>query len=129
MTRKNIGSWLAIGATVTLVLAPATAVLAGIGEELTLAQTHALLAYRTGGRGERGIAQGHMHFQHVLNCLVGKGGSGYDLTPPVMPAGRGRGAAGDAADAPPAPDGAASRDARRVAPRETPGAADGKITP
>jgi hypothetical protein len=71
-----------------LMLAP-TAAMAGIGEELTLAQTHALLAYRTGGRGERGIAQARMHFHHVLNCLVGPGGKGYDLTPPVMPAGRG----------------------------------------
>jgi hypothetical protein len=74
---------------------------AGIGEELTLAQTHALLAYRSGGRGERGIAQARMHFHHVLNCLVGPGGKGYDLTPPVMPAGRGRGGADAAADAPP----------------------------
>ena len=77
---------------------------AGIGEELTLAQTHALLAYRSGGRGERGIAQGHMYFHHVLNCLVGPGGTGYDLTPPVMPAGRGRGPAAPAdADAAPVP--------------------------
>ena len=83
----------------------AGAAFAGIGEELTLAQTHALLAYRTGGRGERGIAQARMHFHHVLNCLVGPGGKGYDLTAPVMPAGRGRGgAAGAQADAaPPAP--------------------------
>lgn len=98
---------IAIAATLALsgagLFAAGTA-FAGIGEELTLAQTHALLAYRTGGRGERGLAQGHMHFQHVLNCLVGKGGNGYDLTPPAMPAGRGRGAAAGAdADAPPAP--------------------------
>jgi hypothetical protein len=94
--RKTI----AVAITV-LTLAPIAA-LAGIGEELTLAQTHALLAYRSGGRGERGIAQGRMHLHHVINCLVGPGGDGYDLTPPPPVAGRGRGAAADA-DAPPAP--------------------------
>ena len=52
---------------------------AGIGEELTIAQTHSLLAYRTGGRGaERALP----HLQHVLNCLVGPGGEGYNITPP-----------------------------------------------
>ena len=64
--------------------APLAPAFAGIGEELTLAQTHALLAYRSGGRGERGIASGRMHFHHVLNCLVGPGGQGYDVTPPLM---------------------------------------------
>ncbi len=67
----------------------ATSVLAGIGEELSLAQTHALLAYRVGGRGERGLTSGHMYFQHVINCLVGPGGQGYDLTQPDLgPGGR-----------------------------------------
>jgi hypothetical protein len=65
-----------------------TAALAGIGEELTIAQTHALLAYRTGGRGERGITQGKMYLQHVINCLVGPGGQGYDLTQPDLGGGR-----------------------------------------
>jgi hypothetical protein len=57
---------------------------AGIGEELTIAQTHALLAFRTGGRGERGIATAQTHLHHVINCLVGPGGAGYDVTPPLM---------------------------------------------
>jgi len=69
----------------------ATMAFAGIGEELTLAQTHALLAYRFGGRGERGITQGRMYMQHVLNCLVGPGGAGYDLTAPDLGPGRGGG--------------------------------------
>jgi hypothetical protein len=30
-----------------------------------------------------------MHFHHVLNCLVGPGGPGYDLTAPDLGAGRG----------------------------------------
>jgi len=62
---------------------------AGIGEELALAQTHALLAYRSGGRGERGIATARMHLHHVINCLVGPGGEGYDLTVPDLGPGRG----------------------------------------
>jgi hypothetical protein len=66
------------------IAAPQAPAFAGIGEELALAQTHALLAYRSGGRGERGITQGKMHFHHVLNCLVGPGGQGYDVTPPNM---------------------------------------------
>ncbi len=66
----------------------ATMAFAGIGEELSLAQTHALLAYRTGGRGERGITQGKMYLQHVLNCLVGPGGEGYNLTAPDLGPGR-----------------------------------------
>jgi len=67
----------------------ATAAFAGIGEELSLAQTHALLAYRAGGRGERGITTGRMYLHHVINCLVGPGGDGYDLTAPDLGPGRG----------------------------------------
>ena len=78
---------IAIAATLALSGA-ATAAFAGIGEELSLAQTHALLAYRFGGRGERGITMGHMYFQHALNCLVGPGGQGYDLTQPDVGPGR-----------------------------------------
>ena len=68
---------------------------AGIGEELTIAQTHSLLAYRSGGRGpERAMP----HLQHVLNCLVGPGGDGYNITPPNMDpcASAGKGALNDA---------------------------------
>jgi hypothetical protein len=75
---------------------PPTVALAGIGEELTIAQTHSLLAYRSGGRGpERAMP----HLQHVLNCLVGPGGDGYNITPPNMDpcAGAGKGALNDAA--------------------------------
>jgi hypothetical protein len=83
-----------IAITATLALcAGATAAFAGIGEELSLAQTHALLAYRTGGRGERGITQGRMYVQHVINCLVGPGGQGYDLTAPDLGPGRANSAA------------------------------------
>jgi hypothetical protein len=82
-----------IAVTATALLLAPIAAFAGIGEELTLAQTHALLAYRTGGRGERGLAQGKMYLQHVINCLVGPGGQGYNLTQPDLGPGRGNSAA------------------------------------
>ena len=95
---------LAVAATLAL-CGGATAAFAGIGEELSLAQTHALLAYRTGGRGERGITAGRMYLHHVINCLVGPGGDGYDLTAPDLGPGRG---ANPAATAPSAMDPCAS---------------------
>ena len=77
---------IAVAATAAQTAAVFTAgpAFAGIGEELTIAQTHALLAFRSGGRGERGIATAQTHLHHVLNCLVGPGGAGYDVTPPLM---------------------------------------------
>ena len=86
---KTLTTKLAAAAVTLSLLGGAGVAFAGIGEELTLAQTHALLAYRTGGRGERGITQGHMYVQHVINCLVGPGGQGYDLTQPDLGPGRG----------------------------------------
>ena len=52
---------------------------AGIGEELTIAQTQALFAYRSGGRGVGGAV---IRLQSVLNCLVGPGGEGYNVATP-----------------------------------------------
>src|SRR5947207_1735402 len=84
------------GFAVAGMLLPSVA-LAGIGEELTLAQQHALLAYRFGGRGPGPGARPHLH--EVLNGLVGPGGEGYNVTPPNMNpcAGSGKGALNDAA--------------------------------
>jgi hypothetical protein len=93
MTKKIAG--LLAGFAMAATLLPPGVALAGIGEELTLAQQHSLLAYRTGGRGaERALP----HLQHVLNCLVGPGGDGYDITPPNMDpcANAGKGALNDA---------------------------------
>ena len=74
---------IAVAAALSGAFASTTA-FASIGEELTIAQTHALLAFRGGGRGERGIATAKTHIHHVINCLVGPGGDGYDVTPPLM---------------------------------------------
>ena len=78
--KKNIAGMLA-GLAIAGTVLPPTVALAGIGEELTIAQTHALLAYRS-GRG--GVGGAKTHLQHVLNCLVGPGGEGYNNTPPMM---------------------------------------------
>jgi hypothetical protein len=69
---KKMGAGLLAGIAMAATLLPPSMALAGIGEELTLAQQHALLAYRSGGRGVGGAKT---HLQHVLNCLVGPGGS------------------------------------------------------
>ena len=94
--KKTIAGMLS-GLAIAGLLLPSGAALAGIGEELTLAQTHALLAYRS-GRG--GVGGAKTHLQHVLNCLVGPGGEGYDAKPPMMDpcAGSGKGALNDAAN-------------------------------
>jgi len=92
--KPTIAAMLSGLAAAGLLLSPTTA-LAGIGEELTIAQTHSLLAYRSGGRGVGGAKT---HLQHVLNCLVGPGGDGYNATPPMMDpcAESGKGALNDA---------------------------------
>ena len=92
--KKNIAGMLA-GLAIAGLGLPPTMALAGIGEELTIAQTHSLLAYRS-GRG--GVGGAKTHLQHVLNCLVGPGGEGYTNTPPMMDpcAGAGKGALNDA---------------------------------
>ena len=77
--KKTIAASLS-GLAIAGLLLP-TAASAGIGEELTIAQTHSLLAFRSGGRGVGGAKT---HLQHVLNCLVGPGGEGYNATPPMM---------------------------------------------
>jgi len=92
--KKNVAGMLA-GFAIAGMLLPLGPALAGIGEELTIAQTHSLLAYRSGGRGVGGAKT---HLQHVLNCLVGPGGDGYNATPPNMDpcASSGKGALNDA---------------------------------
>ena len=96
MKKINAGLLLS-GFALAGLLLPSGAALAGIGEELTIAQTHSLLAYRSGGRGVGGAKT---HLQHVLNCLVGPGGEGYNITPPMMDpcSGSGKGALNDAAN-------------------------------
>ena len=92
---RKMGAGALAGFAMAATLLPPTMALAGIGEELTIAQQHSLLAYRSGGRGVGGAKT---HLQHVLNCLVGPGGEGYDVKPPMMDpcASSGKGALNDA---------------------------------
>lgn len=97
--KKSIAGILS-GLAIAGMLLPATTLTAtaGIGEELTIAQTQALFAYRSGGRGVGGAV---IRLQNVLNCLVGPGGEGYDATPPNSDpcTGAGKGAINDAINA------------------------------
>ena len=56
----------------TLVFAPAAAY-ANAASEVVTAQTHAELAAQAGD-----LAGVHMHLHHVVNCLVGPAGAGFD---------------------------------------------------
>jgi hypothetical protein len=51
----------------------APALAADLGAEITTAHTHAMLAANASGIG--GV---HTHLHHVLNCLVGPQGNGFD---------------------------------------------------
>jgi len=77
--KKSIAGMLSGLAIAGMLLPMAPPALAGIGEELTIAQTQALFAYRS-GRG--GVGGAVIRLQYVLNCLVGPGGEGFNATPP-----------------------------------------------
>jgi hypothetical protein len=66
---------LSIGA-VSLALLAARPVLAGEAEEVATANQHAGLALASPD-----IKMVHMHLQHVVNCLVGPKGIGFDAAP------------------------------------------------
>lgn len=92
--KKTIAGMLS-GLAIAGMLPVVTPALAGIGEELTIAQTQALFAYRSGGRGVGGAV---IRLQNVLNCLVGPGGEGYNPAAPSSDpcTGAGKGAIHDA---------------------------------
>lgn len=60
-----------IASCVALVLP--TAAFADVAAQLTVADQHAGFAAKAGN-----IDQVHMHLHHVLNCLVGPNGTGFD---------------------------------------------------
>src|SRR5665213_2218938 len=74
-------------------LIPAAA-LADAPQEINTAVAHAGLAAKAGT-----IDMVHMHLHHVLNCLVGPGGPGFDAAPGNPCANVGKGAIPDSADA------------------------------
>ena len=66
---------LVLAAVATVALAPAAALADG-PQAITTAANHANLAAKAGN-----IAMVHTHLHHVLNCLVGPGGQGFDAGP------------------------------------------------
>ena len=61
-------------------------------KEVTTAHTHAVLAQKA-----TPLAMTHMHLHHVINCLVGPKGSGFDAAAGNPCKGQGDGAIKDAA--------------------------------
>ena len=75
-------------------LALPTAAFADVAAQLTIADQHAGFASKAAA-----IDMVHMHLHHVLNCLVGPSGTGFDAAPgnPCAKAGNGAVAEADAA--------------------------------
>ena len=76
-----------------LALAPAAAY-ANAASEVVTAETHATLAVQASD-----LAGVHMHLHHVVNCLVGPSGAGFDSKELNPCANAGNGAIPDTADA------------------------------
>ncbi|MEO9117079.1 MAG: hypothetical protein ABI311_13040 [Gemmatimonadaceae bacterium] len=62
------------------------------GTEVSTAHTHAVLA-----QSATPLLMAHMHLQHVINCLVGSKGNGFDAAAGDPCKGQGEGAIKDAA--------------------------------
>jgi hypothetical protein len=75
-------------------LALPTAALADVSAELTVASSHAGYAAKA-----TAIDMVHMHLHHVVNCLVGPAGTGFDATNANPCAKAGNGAIPDSTDA------------------------------
>jgi len=61
-------------------------------DEISTAHAHALMA-----QSATSVAMAHTHLHHVINCLVGPGGSGFDAAAGTPCKGQGNGAIPDAA--------------------------------
>lgn len=61
-------------------------------KEISTAHAHALMA-----QGAATVAEAHTHLHHVINCLVGPGGDGFDASAGTPCKGQGDGALKDAA--------------------------------
>jgi hypothetical protein len=76
-----------------MALALPTAAFADVAAELTVADQHAGFAAKA-----TTIDMVHMHLHHVLNCLVGPSGPGFDAAPGNPCAKAGNGAIADGGD-------------------------------
>ena len=72
---KPFASLYACAALAAIALMPASALADG-PQAIGIAATHAGMAANAGN-----IDMTHMHLHHVLNCLVGPGGDGFDAAP------------------------------------------------
>ncbi|MGH8278918.1 MAG: hypothetical protein ACRETQ_05065 [Gammaproteobacteria bacterium] len=70
----------------------ASAFAANGSEEISTAHAHALMA-----QGSNTLAMAHTHLHHVINCLVGTHGAGYDAAAGMPCKGEGNGAIADSA--------------------------------
>lgn len=89
LTRNVLGAFALVGAAAFL----STAARADGPQAVGIAANHAGLAAAAGG-----IDMVHTHLHHVLNCLVGPGGDGFDAGP-GNPCGAAGGAIPQTADA------------------------------
>jgi len=64
----------------------------GVNNEVSTAHAHALMAQTA-----KNTAMAHAHLQHVINCLVGPNGAGFDAKAENPCKGQGNGAIPDAA--------------------------------
>ena len=90
MIRRMIVGTVAVAALAGALAAPA---LADEAAEVTTAGQHAGMA-----AGSADIKMVHMHLQHVVNCLVGPSGQGFDKAAGNPCDGKGNGALADGGD-------------------------------
>jgi hypothetical protein len=89
-------SKLAIGAAALIFIAtPALAATGAAQQEAATARAHALMA-----AGADSLKMTHAHLHHVINCLVGPKGAGYDASAADPCKGMGEGAIPDASHDP-----------------------------
>jgi hypothetical protein len=92
MISKLIGA--TFGAVSILTLASVAHAQADVAKEVSTAGQHAGLASKAGD-----LRTVHMHLQHVVNCLVGPNGDGFDPAPGNPCRDQGNGAIPDTSDA------------------------------
>ncbi len=97
MSSTYLRTGLAVSAVAAFVLtaaAPAARADADPAKEVATAATHAGLAAKS-----TKMKMTHMHLHHVVNCLVGPSGAGFDAAPGNPCKGQGAGAIPDTKDA------------------------------
>lgn len=89
-TRKTLAA--ALAAAMAAAIACSAAAQGNPQTEINTARAHAMMA-----QSANSVAMAHAHLHHVINCLVGPGGQGYDATAGTPCKGQGNGAIPDSA--------------------------------